>query len=125
MKEVLDWVRETCLLTCGSAYNDVLPIDKTNAVAVRVLTRDRLDKLNGDNAYHIAMLQVLYRGTSDRLASLNIAETMSENLNVLYNVSLATTTIIQCHSEAAVYGFMDDNQNINYSITIDLEYKED
>ena len=124
MIEILEYLRSICKLSCDYAYNDVIPTDVTNAVAIRILNRGRIDRLDGNNVYNSALIQVFYRGTSDRLVSLTIAEAMSKNLNILDNVILDNTVIIQCHALASTFAFIDDNQNVNYSITLNLDYQE-
>lgn len=123
MTEVLEYIRGLCNTYCDSSYNDVLPNEVTNACAVRLLTTsDRVNLLSGNTAYKSAMVQVLYRGTQDRATSLDIAENIADILDKPFNIELTNTYIIQMHSENATFGFMDDNKNANYSITIDLEY---
>ena len=75
MTEIIEYLKGLCTTYCDTAYNDFLPSEVTNACAVRVLTTsDRVNLLTtGDTAYKSVMIQILYRGTSDRADSLDIA----------------------------------------------------
>jgi len=121
--EILDYLRSQCNLFCSMSFNDEIPKSDVNDVcAIRVLNGDRVSTLQGEMIYNTAFIQVFYRGTNDRAASLDIAQNISEHLHQLAGVNLTSTHVGFITATPPVFAFVDENQNVNYSFTIELEY---
>ena len=125
--EIIEWLRTQCASAgITTAYQDYIPaVEMTNVCAVRTTTdSDSTKSLLGKTVYNEQIFDILYRGTSDRKASINIMSAVFDAVDGVYNQSLANSRIVSTDASQPVFAFRDENDKPHYSLTVTIVYEK-
>ena len=122
--EVVEYLKTECVNNgVSKAYTiDIISEKLTNVCAVRPIgTGTRTTLLNCDG-YITQNFGILYRGTDDRKASLEIIEEVEKSLHNTNDVISGSTRIINIDSSGVQFAFTDNKKYVNFNINLQIIY---
>jgi|GEM_PF-2625731 len=125
--EVIEYIRTQIETTAiDGAYQDFRPsTEEENVCAVRSLPGGvTTNTLNCNKNYTEQLFSILYRGTKDRLVSLNAIDEAYELLNNQSDIDLTNTKIAHIQAIKPSFAFVDENSIVHYNFNINVIYNK-